>query len=434
MALMQSRNENSEYTNCVSHLKDCYLLFSADFNQDCLYGVWIEKSKNCIDNLMIDSCQLTYESIFSQNIHNSKFILHSSQCSDSAFLLDCRNCSHCLMCYGLRNKEYYIANKAYSKEEYFEKIKEFPLSSHANLEQAKKHFFELVKNAKNPHIRKKGTLIHSSGDFLVNTENCLECYDLTEAKDCKYIVGGFELKDAQDCCYVNGELGYENCECVPMPHKSISCVNSYTGAELTYCDLCMNNCKDCFGCIGLKHKEYCILNKQYSKQEYEKLKKQMVEEMKKLGDYGEFFPMKYSPFPYNISEAFQIYPLAKEQVLSKGMQWKEKDQRQYQPNNYVIPDAIKEVKQEIIDETLSCKDCSKNYKITSHELSFYRQLELPIPRKCFNCRHQNRLSFKNPRKLWKRECDQCQKEIETTYSSEQLEKVLCEHCYLKNVY
>ena len=39
MTVLQSQNENSEYTANVSHLKNCYLLFSADFSKDCYYGV-----------------------------------------------------------------------------------------------------------------------------------------------------------------------------------------------------------------------------------------------------------------------------------------------------------------------------------------------------------------------------------------------------------
>jgi hypothetical protein len=434
MTLLQSKNENSDYTNCVSHLKDCYLLFSSDFNQNCLYGIWIEKCKDCVDNLIIDSCQLTYEAIFSQNIFNSKFILFSSQCSDSAFLLDCKNCSNCLMCYGLRNKEYHIANKPYSKEEYFKKIKEFPLSSYNNLQSAKKHFFDIVKKATNPHIRKKGNIFDSTGDFLANTQNCLDCYDLNESRDCRYILGGFGLKDAYDCCYVNGELGYENCECVPMPFNSIGCVNTYTGSDLKYCDTCMNNCKNLIGCIGLKHAEYAIFNKKYSKEEYEVTLQKLIDHMKKTGEYGEFFPIKFSPFHYNSTEAQENYPLAKDECLAKGYQWKEKNKQDYQPQIYKIPDEIKNVGGDITKEILACSDCGRNYKILIQELKFYMNLGLAVPRKCFYCRHKDRMALKNSRKLYERKCDKCGIDIRTTYSPDRPEKVYCEKCYLKEVY
>jgi len=51
-----------------------------------------------------------------------------------------------------------------------------------------------------------------------------------------------------------------------------------TNSELLYCDYCMN-CQNCFGCAGLKNQQYCILNKQYTKEEYEKLVPQIIEKM-----------------------------------------------------------------------------------------------------------------------------------------------------------
>ena len=35
----------------------------------------------------------------------------------------------------------------------------------------------------------------------------------------------------------------------------------------------------CFGCVGFKHKQYCILNKQYTKEEYEKLVQKIIKQM-----------------------------------------------------------------------------------------------------------------------------------------------------------
>jgi len=51
-----------------------------------------------------------------------------------------------------------------------------------------------------------------------------------------------------------------------------------------------------FGCIGLKRNEYCVLNRQYSKDEYKKTVLRLIEHMKKTGEYGEFFPIDISPF------------------------------------------------------------------------------------------------------------------------------------------
>jgi hypothetical protein len=44
--------------------------------------------------------------------------------------------------------------------------------------------------------------------------------------------------------------------------------------------MCTGNSSNLFGCIGLRGKEYCILNKQYTKEEYEALVPKIIEKMK----------------------------------------------------------------------------------------------------------------------------------------------------------
>ena len=430
MAVQQSKNENSEYTNCVSHLKNCYLLFSSDFNKDCYYGVWIENSKDCIDNLMIDRCELTHQSIFSDNIFNSSFLIHCSQCSDSAFLLDCHNCTNCFMCYGLRNKEYCIANKEYSKEDYFKQINSSPISSYKNYENFKKHFFEMIKDIPYLYIWRNGTVLNSTGDFLTDVNNCENCFELLDARDCKYVQGGYKLRDAFDCSYVHGELGYENCECFPMPNRSSFNINTYNGHDLQYCDMCMNNNEYLFGCVSLKKKKYCILNKEYSEQEYMELLPKIINHMQEMGEYGEFFPANSSVFAYNESEAFDIFPLSQDEVYK----WKNLNKEEALSSDYNISDDINDVPADIVGKLLSCSSCNRNYKILQQEYNLLKKIKLPIPRDCFSCRHKIRNVFRKNRKLYKRNCSKCNSELETAYSPESSVKIYCEKCYLAEVY
>ena len=60
-------------------------------------------------------------------------------------------------------------------------------------------------------------------------------------------------------------------------------------------------------------------------------------------------------------------------------------------------------------------------------------MNLPIPKKCPDCRYQERLKLRNPRKLWNRKCAKCNADIKTTYSPERPETVYCEACYMKEV-
>ena len=84
-----------------------------------------------------------------------------------------------------------------------------------------------------------------------------------------------------------------------------------------YSDSCSSS-NHLFGCIGLRNKSYCILNKQYTKEEYEVLVPRIIEHMMKTGEWGEFFPATLSPFGYNETVAMEYFPLSREAVLGEA--------------------------------------------------------------------------------------------------------------------
>jgi len=424
MSLQQDRNENSDYTNNVSYLKNCYLLFSADYSRDSCYGIWVERSNDCFDNYLIDECERTYESF-------------SSQCRDSAFLFDCRGCSDCIMCSGLREKQFCIENKQYSKEEYIKRKQAFNFSSYAGLLAFNGQFIKFIEGAVRPALRKHGRIIDSTGDLLTDTENCINCYETAIAKDCKNTIG-FKIKDAFDCSYVSGELAYESCECFPAPFKSVFNINSYTGSELLYCDLCMNDCQNLFGCAGMKKARYCVLNKQYTKEKYSALVPKIIDHMRRTKEFGEFFPAGLSPFGYNISEAQSCYRLDKPDVLSRGWKWRDETDEIPKVDKIIpaelLPDSIDDIPDDILNWAIECEATKRPFRIVKQELEFYRRMKLPIPHFHPDERHRRRIALRNPKKLWKRNCANCAERIETSYSPDRPERVLCERCYLKEVY
>lgn len=435
LSLLSMNNENSDYTNCVTNLKNCYLLFSSDFSQDCYYGDWTQNSRNCIDNYLIDKSELAYECYYSQGIYRSIYIFNSSNCNDSAFLYDCRGCNNCFMSYGLRNKQYCFENQQLSKEEYEKKMSEIDLGSNEVFSKMKNKFFEFIKDHPRLYLQKMGRVESSSGDLFIDTENCHESFQVVRGKDCKFIQSGFEIKDIYDSSYVNGELGYENCECFPMPYNAAFNVSTYTGHNLFYTDSCMNNCSNCFGCIGLRNAEYCIFNKQYTKEEYFALREKIIEHMEKTGEWGEFFPIELSPFGYNETNAQEFFPIQKEEALAKNYKWKEGDENSsYSGPTVNIPDNINNVSDEITKQILKCEVSGKLYKVIPQELEFYRNMKLALPRRSPEQRWKDRFAMQNPRHLWDRKCDNCRKDIRSTYALNRPEKVYCEDCYLKIVY
>ena len=154
---------------------------------------------------------------------------------------------------------------------------------------------------------------------------------------------------------------------------------------------------------------------------------------------GQFFPSELSPFGYNETQAPEQFPLAKEESIKEGYNWRDNTQRTtgketLKPEN--IPESIKDINDGILNEILCCIECQRNYKIVPNELIFYRKMEIPIARRCFYCRHASRVKRRNPFKLWHRKCmkEGCTNEFETSYSPDRPEIVYCERCYQQEVY
>ena len=232
--------------------------------------------------------------------------------------------------------------------------------------------------------------------------------------------------------------------------------------EIRYSILCSAS-SHLFGCIGLRSKNYCILNKQYTKEEYEKLVPKIIQhidnmpyidERGNIYKFGEFFPSELSPFCYNEAMVQEYFPLEKEEAINQGHKWKDKETRNYVLNLRVeeIPENIEEVDEHIIGKIIECahknkckEQCTEAFKIIEDEFKFYKKMNLPLPHLCSNCRHYQRLNRINPLKLWRRNCmcdksnhfhekGKCEVEFETPYAPNEPKIVYCEKCYQQEVY
>jgi hypothetical protein len=101
------------------------------------------------------------------------------------------------------------------------------------------------------------------------------------------------------------ELCYEGISTCINAYRNFFSSLCWTCRDIEYCHSCFNS-HDLFGCIGFKHNEYCILNKQYTKEEYFKLKEKLKKHMIETKEYGEFFPIEISPFEYEKTMAVML--------------------------------------------------------------------------------------------------------------------------------
>lgn len=452
----QFRCVNSIYTNQSQDLKNCYLCFACDKSEDCMYGNWFFNCKQSVDCSIVHASELIYECLNVTNSYKSTYMSDSKNCIESHFMKNCRDCHNCFGCVNLRGKSYCFFNEQLTKKEYENKLNQFEWTVE-NIEKTKKKFKKFI--LKFPHKFYFGNnIVNSTGDYVYNLKNTHFAFnshsleDVNYSQDVAYMKGGRDITEA-----AYNELDYE-IEGVGYSGKNITISRSWNIYDCLYSYNCFSS-DNCFGCVSLHKSKYCILNKQYSKEEYLSLKEKIIEHMKKTGEWGNFFPVEMSLFSYNETVAQEYYPMNKKEVLAKGWKWYERGDRSYEITlkSSKLPTTIEKISDSILEETIECishetginenqyQNCTKAFRVTRDELTFYRIMNLPIPHKCFMCRFQDRLRLRTPRELWHRQCmcdkenhfhgkGKCAMEFETSYAPERPEIVYCEKCYQQEVY
>jgi len=428
-------SENCDYCNCIGDCKRCYLSFGTVYSEDCLYGS-AYYSKDCVDNLVTRECELCYECTDSRKLYSC---IECQDCYHSDHLLYCydlQGCSDCIACAGLRNKKFHIENKPVPEEEYKEfrsKIKYCDRNRMNDLEKK----MEDVKLKTIRHYMPSSNTQNATGSHIYNSKNTFNSFFVDKCEDCSYSMQVVDLKDCYDNNYTEeNELCCDYLGMYGTKRTHFSTFSRHT-FEVYCSEYCING-NYLFGCCNLRDKDYCILNKQYSEEEYNSLVPKIIEGMKERGEWGEFFPVSISPFAYNETVAHEYFPMEKVDVLSKGWKWKDDigqipDVEKIIPADQ-LPENIDEIPDDILNWAVKCSASERPFRIIKQELDFYRRFKLPIPKLHPDERHKARLNKRNPRKLWPRTCDKCEKEIQTTYAPERPEKVFCEECYLSQVY
>ncbi|MFH1769308.1 MAG: hypothetical protein ABH833_01425 [Parcubacteria group bacterium] len=435
---------NSEYCNAASDVKNCYLCFKFDRSEECAYCNTCSDLKNCFDVSYSNHAELCYEGVNLEKCYQTFFSQECGDCHDVWFSKDLIGCSNCVGCINLRSKNYHIFNEPYSKEEYEKIFKEYDFGSVANVSEFEKKAEKfMLKYPRRQFHGRKNTNV--SGDYIYNSKNVLNSYWVDEGEDIKYsqLLQAMNTAKAYDYTSFayNAEWIYESAWVgINTSNVKFSFWN-YRAHDIEYCFGC-HGAGNMFGCDGVRKGNYCILNKQYSKEEYgqlvEKIKQQMtqVPYVDKLGReyrYGEFFPPEFLPWAYNESHAQEFYPSNKEDVLQKGFIWRDDDSREYKEATSEVPDHIKDVDDNILKEILKCTDCNKNYQIIGKELQFLKRFNLPIPIRCPLCRDRAKISRLNPMEVYDRKCAKCDEDIKTSYAPDRPETVYCEKCYQDEV-
>lgn len=155
----------------------------------------------------------------------------------------------------------------------------------------KRPFFEQFKELlfSTPHI----------AILNANTVNSEWVNQETDDKNCYLNVGGHFNEDSgyntyelysRDCFdnfwIFKSELCYENINCERC-WRTLFSQNCFDCRDVVL-SYDLRNCSNCFGCAGLRHKQYHILNKPYSKEDYQRfLEQNPISSIKNLADLKE---------------------------------------------------------------------------------------------------------------------------------------------------
>ena len=440
----------SPYNNHCGPLKNSYLMFYSSETEECAYGTYVINAKSILDSSYVIQSEDCYDVMHSYK--NNRCVGTRSQVTESFecyFLRDSRNCQNCFASANLRNAKYQIFNKQYSKEGYFKEIAQWDLGSYKSYKDIERRAHEHWKTL--PPKPQYDEMAHDCVGInnVFESKNARDCFEAVHLEDCRWtsMIGQGPVKDCYDIsnwgnnlslCYESAEVG-ENASALKFCNES-----GINIKDIEYSKLSTGGSHH-FGCISVRKTEYCILNKQYTKEEYAALIPKIKAHMSEMPyydavgrkyTYGEFFPIELSPYPYNATFAHSFFPLTKEDVLNQGYKWEDEDKKENTATIAAadLPDHIKDTPDSILNETVGCGECRRGFKIVPMELEFLRTRNFPLPRQCPFCRINEKLNIwvKNMRMLL-RTCSKCQAVFETRYAEDETPYILCKSCYQKEI-
>lgn len=435
LAIFHTQSENAEYTVHSSRNRNCYMGSSVVDCEDVHYSDFSFLSRDCLDLFSCEAMELCYECLLSDKCFGCDHLELCFNTSDSMYCFDCKGCRSCIGCAGLRNKSNWILNVPSSKEQYEATAAKLKIDPVFRREFEKKFQAVNLKTPK-PAVWQIGCE-NSSGNYLTFSKNVQQGFNMKHCEDCRYVFEGHRDTDCGDIMRIGlGEMLYE-CAAIVESRFSAFCNLTYQSDNLLYCDNCQATSTS-FGCMSGKKNKYCILNKQYTKEQYEELVPKIIEHMMKSGEFGEFFPVTLSPYGYNETKAHEWFPMKKDEVIKRGWRWS--DYELPPPENVKtiptdkLPNDIRDIPDDVLQWAIICETAGKPFKIIQQELNFYRKKGLSVPHRGPQQRHRDRIAKQNPFKLHARKCMKCSRDIQTTYAPERPEIVYCEECYLKDVY
>lgn len=430
-----TQNTACDWCDDVWESKNCYLCRSLLQCEHLFYSYRTVRCRDSYDICYSYDVEQSYDCTYCFKVFNVRYAFDVKDSMDSAFLYDCRNVRNCFMCWNLRNREYCIENRQYTKEEYEIKLKEYRLGSWEGCARARAAFEAHIKNDAMHRENLNTKCVGSTGNYLTECKGCRGTYFFENAENCCYSFrGGITSKDCHDGAGVlRCELIFDTNQ-VSDSYRLLFCNYCTNCRESEYLDFCFE-CEYCFGCVGLRKKKFCILNKEYPEAEYRRVVAEIKKQMTADGTYGRFFPYAMATSGYNLSLAGIFFPKTREEVAAMGGVWEEMESPSLEGLSvHPFEDDINKVGDDVVGQALVCEETKRAFNVIAEELAFLKRHEIPLPRYYPDVRTLKRVSRLFSIFPRSAKCHFCGKEITTYYPKEWgYERIACVECYQKEV-
>lgn len=269
--------DNVELSNMIWDSKNLTYCFDCAKCNDSVFTYDSFICSYCLDCDYPVESELCYESVDPFKAYNCSYLEYSANIRDSDYCYWCYNCNDLFGCVNLKGKSFCIFNRQFSEAEYREKVKEYkkwpPEKVLAEVDKLKLNF---------PLTQTIGAHNENSdyGNYVHYSKNSYMCFDAAHNENCGYLYDSFGSKTSYDMTYGGNkaDFSYEIVDCPDIfnCNYSVFCRNCQDSSYLFNCF----GVKDSLGCVWLRQKQYCILNRQFSKEEYERLSNMILSELK----------------------------------------------------------------------------------------------------------------------------------------------------------
>lgn len=200
------------------------------------------------------------------------------------------------------------------------------------------------------------------------------------------------------------------------------------------------HCENCFGCVGLQRKKFCIFNQQYTEEEYWQKLDELKCAMLEREEYGEFFPLTYSPsyFPESTTVwlglntegdarrlGANVFPITAEGAVGNI---DSADRRSLEE----VPDCLEHLTDDWAGKPIFDPEINRRFAFFPQEIELYRKLKLAPPARHFISRVKDLIAEANIAQYDTVSCQKCGQEVtvakNTTYTKR---KIYCNKCYFK---